>query len=371
MGTIRRKKFWLRGDRRHRRPWKTAPDPGEGSTTDYQSIWATAGAAVATLAVTLVGKAVSAVATPVASIARFIEAYRTLPAVAAPSANIVTEKIPVGGASPVFEQDFSSYNSTSHLKLSGDFTGADGDGFWNDEYIELDLEVGYGQLTKSMRFDFPDTTGWAVGGDPDGRCGGINGKDFEISAHQWIGNYDEFWCEVWIRWSANFTVDGPAEGTADHKTFFLLPNTEATGRWSFKAGSCCADTALGSLPFLSGTVPNSAGESAWFPGHGDHKWVCFGDWVDDVGRVYDGEWTGIRFHGGANSLGPPYQIWLNNPNLTAGWESPYSADPETMQTSEVTGTTEIWMGNNMNKGCLGGMSMWWGRIRVWDDDPGW
>lgn len=378
MGTVRRKKFWLRGDRRHRRPWKTEPDPGEGGTTDYQGIYATAGAAVATLSLFL-GKAVAAVAAPVASMARYIEAARTLPATAAPSANIVTEKIPEGAPTPVFEQDFSNYTSTQHMKTSGDFmdVGAKGpnNAFWNHQQIELDETVGYGSLTQSMKYTWPDTEGWADGYDIDGPgTSGPDGKDFEIATWQSLPWRDEFWVEVWLRYSDNFKVWGPATGAADHKTLFLHPNSGAPGRWSIKFGPCCANTALGDWPRVLATVPKGSDEGPWDPGFGDHKYICFNTSqvpAEPTGRIYDGEWTGIRFHGGAESAGPPWELWLNNPNMTSGWEQVWSTTNETTQDNGVTRVERIKYGANVNQGSYGGISMWWGRVRMWDEDPGW
>lgn len=90
MGTRRTRKYWLRGDRRHRRPWKEGHEP-EGPSTFLQTLSAVAGG-VAGLTKSLVTgyRTLVAEASPIPLINSDSTRYRSFGATAVGSAGIVT-----------------------------------------------------------------------------------------------------------------------------------------------------------------------------------------------------------------------------------------------------------------------------------------
>jgi hypothetical protein len=241
---------------------------------------------------------------------------------------------------PVLEQDFSDYSSTDDLRDSGDFRRD----AVNEQYTFLDTDVGFALSDRSMRYDWPDTSGWDN-----------LGANFFISTAQDIPVVSEFWVEVWMRFSDNFTVDGPADGNPDHKTLFLHSLPDGTGRWQFKIATCCA----------GGEATMRAG----VPGQG-FAWIGQGDEYrpQKSVRYWDNTWTGMRLHGKADSP-RAFEVWINR--AQSGWVQVFSADDVDEQDPSVFAADRVIYGANINQGSFGDMSLWWGRIRVWDEDPAW
>jgi hypothetical protein len=274
----------------------------------------------------------------------------------------------------VFEQDFSTYTSTSNLVGHADFNGECNASFQGTPIIVLDQTQGYGSLTQSMRYDWPNTAGTYFEDYDCGRVGAADGKDLEVYLSQAFPDSGEsdWWLEVWLKFNSAWDIFGPASGQADYKTFFVEGSLGS--RWQVKFGPCCADSNFGGtiyqLPRISMGVPGT--EAAWDPGFNTNKWVCFVPGhipgVPD-GRVYNDIWTGVRWHLTTTGF---FEGWLNNHDIPTngpdGWEQVFSG-----VVPEYNGSrpTNIRYGANRNQGSHGNDQNWWGRCRVWNVDPGW
>lgn len=93
MGTRRIRKFWMRGDRRHRRPWKEGHEP-VGPETFLRTLPAVA-AVEAVLSRIVIGvKILAAAVSPIAGLSTMATRYRTLAATATGVSDIVPIKNP-------------------------------------------------------------------------------------------------------------------------------------------------------------------------------------------------------------------------------------------------------------------------------------
>jgi len=125
--------------------------------------------------------------------------------------------------------DFSQYASTAALLAD---VGGSSAYRWNAArssnigQVVLDTTVGYGTLTKSMRYDWPNN--------------GSNCLDYPITLGDlmfpgWV-QVTDIWVEIAVKFSANFATRAGASGcNSDYKFFFL--NTNPGGRFEIKTGT--------------------------------------------------------------------------------------------------------------------------------------
>jgi len=234
------------------------------------------------------------------------------------------------GNGPWVEEDFSAYTSTQDWRENGCLNRPHGSDLacQSPGRQFLDKSVGYGSLTQSVRFDFVDQGGNSI----------MVGFPIELPSPT-----PEIWIEAYVRFSTNFTVCNPKFPPCDYK-FILAEHTDFRGDWRLKLGG-------------SGVAsdPNF---------HVNANSLEF-----DLGiksePYFDGEWHRFRLHfrqassaGAADGL---IETWLDD--LKA---------PSATERNDSKIFMYLDMGRNKDKGRDSGTeSVWWGRVRVWNANPGW
>ena len=243
-------------------------------------------------------------------------------------------------AAPWLLEDFSSYTSTAHLHsnprriYSDDFLG-DGNESANTSQIVLDTTVGYGDSRRSMRYDFP----------------AVNRRDYTIGVNLRLPSPSrEIWVEVAHRFSPTFTTMGPAAGNADYKFFSARTNS---GRFMLFCG------VYGS-GWQFGYPGNDEGANSDVRGQYGNSAFPFARF----GSPWDGAWHVYRFH---FKVGKPGAAeWWYDGHRMPGF--PASMNIDMSAAGAIYGLA---LGRNMNRGTSRAMSEWWGRISVFNANPGW
>lgn len=236
---------------------------------------------------------------------------------------------------PWLLEDFSTYASTANMISDprGIYSNAED---VNTGQMVLDTTVGYGTLTQSMRYDFPDRTNDA------GRCGDYTiQRRFSPMANPTTSV--EAWVEVVAKTSATFTTTAPAGWTCasnpDYKFFF--GGVDVSSRFEFKAGTFGHD-------WVGGYPANTEAYD-------------IGNWnLTSVPKMFDGNWHTIRVHWSC-AAGGPFQ---------------WAIDGVTYKNTTVVNPgcaylNRFIVGANLNQGPGAAQSLWWGRIKIHNTDPGW
>lgn len=240
---------------------------------------------------------------------------------------------------PWLLEDFSTYTSTADLKsnprgiYADNFLG-DGNESYNTSQIVLDQTLGYtaGGLTQSMRYDFP----------------AISQSDYTIGVNLNLpSTVNEVWVELVAMFSANFTTLGPASGNADYK--FFSGRVSGSGRFMLFCGTYGNGWQYG----YPGNDQGTGSDVAGYYGNATYPFIL-------SGSPWDGQWHVYRFH------------WkVGNPGAAEWWyDGERMPSFPSVDASAGTGIYGLALGRNMNKGQSVAMSLWWGRIRVWNTDPG-
>jgi hypothetical protein len=253
---------------------------------------------------------------------------------------------PAAGPAPDYELTFESYANTAALIADNGagktFTAED----VNSGQIFLDTvnaAPGTG-LTKSMRFDQADQTG--VGGSgTSGRCGGYTIERCVNLPSTW----KELWVEIWEKFSSGWTCVAPAgwgctSGNA-YKHFFgrISPGPR----------------------FDLGIIPP---DWIWdYPPGGIDLQTAFSAGFDPG----DGNWHTNRIHWKASTT------TSSADGVVQGWQDTVQVIDATglnMQDNggqTVQGVYGFAIGIDQNNGPPQNQSVWWGRIRAWQTNPGW
>jgi len=253
---------------------------------------------------------------------------------------------------PDLEIDFEDYADTAALVAAVSDNGHaifKGINFLenNGATVNLDTGVGYGVLTKSMRYDYEDRTG--AGGS---RC---NQQNATVCVRSLSGT--ELWAEFYIRFSSNYTTVTPAGWScgnpADHKLVFhrVLPNGK---RYSLKTGvGTSAQRWAASTPGAEDEFPDPLPDP-WNdtePLHPDNWW--------------DATFYRFRFHILLSTTDPGsdgvYEVWMGDTkvqNITG------------RSISGATSWKDIYLGANRTPSDVA-TNVWWGRLRWWLSDPSW
>lgn len=186
-------------------------------------------------------------------------------------------------------------------------------------------------------------------GEDSGNGAAVDGFDLVFPAAA-TDSLREIWIEFYWRTSSDWATNQSGDGNPDHKTF-LVTDQNSSIRWSFKIGNqsgtgiaCYTATDGASGPALQ-TTNLDAPNDAW-----------------------DGSWHQIRLHYKMASTngGTDGQIdcWFDGTLYRSGTVSSNQLDTEYFE--------EIQIGRTFNQAIATG-SIWhqYGRIRVFDIDPGW
>lgn len=233
-----------------------------------------------------------------------------------------------GAVDPVLDEDFSTYTSTADLLADPRVIWATGESA-NTARIALDASVGYGNSAQSMRYDWPNN--------------GASCLDYSIRPGRLeTGGLTHLWVEAVIRTSANFTVDGGTGGCA--KEYKLLFLGDSSGIERFGIDWQAGQWVMGYPGNLSGFTPSDVVPSTLWDGdpHVLHVEV----------RVSPSGGTGIM------RVACDDVMLMNE----TGFDNLSSHE----QIDWVT------PGANMNQGPnIDNMKLWWHRLAVYDESPGW
>lgn len=244
------------------------------------------------------------------------------------------------GPLPFLVEDWSTYSSTSNMMSDprGIYAGSedipqgggpDGAG-WQ---MVLDPTTGYGVSSQSMRYDQIDRTSEG-GSGTSGRC-----TDATLSRSIKI-NKSEVWAEVYIKFSANFTVIAPAAWGCTSATEYKLifGGVDNTSRFNLEMQP--SRWVFGYPTNEAATVINSPSPSS----------------------LWDGQWHQFRFH---------FKIGSGNGRATVWIDGVLVSDLQNANTGANSSVTWISLGKNLNQGPGQDQHVWWGRVALFSQDPGW
>ncbi|MGE0553644.1 MAG: hypothetical protein AB7R55_09475 [Gemmatimonadales bacterium] len=234
-------------------------------------------------------------------------------------------------------EDFSAYVSTEDLLRYPNpiWSGRNED--VNRQSISLDQDappVG----GQSMRYTFASRAG-----NPN-LC-----RDYTIGRNiRFPRAAKEVWLEAWFKFSPGWETMVPqCRGRSANAYKLLFARVRGRGRFAVTAGVMGARLYTIEYP---GKGPAFQGR-----GPGPIQWSA----------ITDGRWHLIQQHLRVSS----------NPLLADGYMET-RIDGVRLNTLSniivpVEGIVGIALGRNLNQGPLREQSLWWGRIRVWNEDPAW
>lgn len=243
-----------------------------------------------------------------------------------------------GDVEPVVEEDFSTYTSTSNMLSNPRNIFVPAEEIRTSQ-IFLDESVGHGTSTKSMRYDFPDRTGEG-GSGTSGRC-----TDYSISRMLRTDGRKHVWVEVYARFSANFTVRAPAEW-----------NCTSAAEYKFLFGSVSSGTGRYNLEFQT---------NRWIFGYPGNETAVVKDGSPTPSSFWDGQWHRFRFEFKVSSSTDVAD------GIARAWVDDHLLGDLSGVVINRSGMYGIPLGRNMNQGPGQLQSVWWGRVRIYDSNPGW
>ena len=224
---------------------------------------------------------------------------------------------------------------------------------YNAGDIILDPTVPAPGLTKSMRYHY---------NHPGNGCNTITLRRYiAIPVRQ------EFWSEFSVRWSANFSTANLPCAPNDHKFIFGDTQADQSARWALYVGSD-GDQGVHTIKGEIGSQPGIPQDQFYLNknNHGKPSEVF-------AERLWDGNWHVIRFHMKASttttSADGRYRIWIDGVLFhdQAGFSN--FRNDGTMNPDRLWG---IDFTHNQDDGPpLRDMFIWWGRVRIFGEDPGW
>lgn len=215
--------------------------------------------------------------------------------------------------------------------------------------IYLDEGVGYSAagLTKSMRYDWVDQG-----------CTSISrGRGVALPSDR-----EEVWFELVVRWSTNFTSDNPDCPPADWKSYFGQVVPDGSGRFQLKwtrdvrMAAPRGDVDPTSVSVLGNAVNNTSSDPV-------KARVRFGlnpaDYFDEQWHVIRVHWKAASTAGSDDGM---MELWV---------DGVYMGGLADFETNDVS-LRALLLGRNKDKGVDSGVESYWlGRLRIWNQDPGW
>lgn len=229
---------------------------------------------------------------------------------------------PAAVVAPVLVEDFSTYADTAEFLSDPRGIYRTAEDFRTGQ-MAIDTAVGYGGLTRSLRYDYPGGTG------TDHTISRMLDMPGSVAA--------EVWVESIVRWSPNFTIEGNGQAAGSALKLMHVEVTGAAGRFAVN---------------LEGGSVRAEGPNDDYDGL-----YIFGS--TNVSALFDGQPHVIRHHVrlGAQDF---HEFWVDG-----------------VYQGSATGATAaaafwgIALCRNLNKLAADAMQMWWHQVRVYDTDPGW
>lgn len=238
---------------------------------------------------------------------------------ASPNARVGPQRS-AGQAAPVIVEDFSSYSSTDDLLSDPRDLYIESH---HEEFIELDRSIGlwFFGLNQSMRYDFD----------------GVNSVMRRLA----IPRADEVWIEAWVRFSPSFRTDWGKDGNPDYKFIFAVTDPS---RFQLKTGTSGRSYTVGSP--AEGAVGRHASSN----------------------RDWDGRWHRYRLHFS-------HESWEGACDGTArawvDWNRHFGRRGDVCTRRDAGRMWSVKLGANHNQTPEEIVQIWWGRIAIWTEDPGW
>jgi hypothetical protein len=239
-----------------------------------------------------------------------------------------------GGVTPGawFEEDFTGYANRNDLMndIKGIYSVTEDQ---SPASIDLDQTQGYGGLTQSMVYNFPDRSTWS------NLC-----KDHTIGRNvNFPTPVQEVWVEVWTKFSAGFQTLVPScagQSSAGYKFLFGRVNP-SNDRFHIIAGVFNTQ--------VNFHYPDGTNDYAGPPA---------------PALYFDGQWHQWRMH-----------LKVSNGGTNNGIAILYRDNSHVATFTNVTiARNNIYglaLGRNMNQGPTQVQTLHFGRIRAWKSDPGW
>jgi len=220
--------------------------------------------------------------------------------------------------------------------------GEDGD-FASNGVIDntVGLNVGGFALTQSLRYDFPDRTS-----DTAKYCHDYSvGRNINLPT-----DVPEIWVEVWVRFPSTFTTVAPGcDGISNPDYKMLLVRFLTSSRANLTPGTYGNSWTWGIGSDQQGdggnpphTIPGLPWDDTWH----QYRIHLMHDRSGSVGHYTAGDW------------------WMDGVLM--------KSFPDVNDPTAIYGN--LWglaIGRNLNQGPDHPMSYWWGRIAVYNTDPGW
>jgi len=233
-------------------------------------------------------------------------------------------KVSGGVPTPTLEEDFSTYSSTGNLLADPRGIYSVGEDVYSAGEITLDTTVGYGTSTKSMRYDFPARPG--------------NCTDYSIGRNLTLpSNAGDLYLEIVAKFQNGWTNAAPGcSGVSNEDYKFVFGRVQTAGRFNVMIGTFNTQYTVG----YPGAEDSFEGGNA--------------------SGLFDGNWHVYHFHMKVGSAGA-CKLWVDGVVV-----KDYGV--ANMASNLIYG---IALGRNINQGPPTAQSLWWGRVRMWNANPGW
>lgn len=222
---------------------------------------------------------------------------------------------------PDVVEDFSTYTSTTNMLSDPRGIYLTFEDFRTNR-ITLDTSIGYGSSDRSMRYDYPSGTG----------------TDYTISRSLPIpGGAQEVWVEAIVRFSPNFSIAGNGQQAGNALKTLHVGVRGVAGRFglNFEGSSMRAEG------------PNDDYDDLYISGG------------PSVSSVMDGQWHILRYH-----------VRLGATDFHEYWVDGMHRGSQTGRTA-ASSLVAVALAKNLNKLAPNAQSLWWGKVSVWTQNPGW
>lgn len=246
-----------------------------------------------------------------------------------------------------FEEDFSAYTSVTQMISSNPNGWIDTFNVGNQQYMQI-LNEGVPEIGtgKCLRYNFP---------------AGFNANEEIRLILEMPDALSELWLELWVRCSNSFTTAGPQSGNDDYKWVFLHTLPDESGRIEMRMTQEIEIGEAGGLGYPTGWlgVPTNIDCVSELDSPGN-------------GHIWDGKWYRYRYHVDLSYTDGKLRFWMKPTGQSETRYANHTGITNWRAAQKVyTGMDNIYLGANMNTGCSRAMQLDWGRVRVYNVDPGW
>jgi chitodextrinase len=152
------------------------------------------------------------------------------------------------------------------------------------------------------------------------------------------GDQSEVWVEAVVRWSPDFTIQGNGQGSGPaQKLLHIGISGGSAGRFGLNLEQ----------DSIRAEGPNDDYDDLYTPGDAT------------VDELFDGEWHTLRYH-----------VRLGATDFHEFWVDGEYQGSNTGQTA-ASSLWDVSLAKNLNMLSDHSMQMWWGQVKIWEQDPNW